>query len=118
MEDFIINKLSNIISRVKTTLIFSDKDLGDYLSFWLSQTGTFPEIITSKSMLYDCDVVFSPNGLVGFTGKLFGKGGTQPTIYDVELPPFCDFAIKSGIDAIDLAALLYQNRDNHIKSYT
>ena len=107
IEDFdFLEGLIPIINKAESTIIMCDYYLEDFCTRCLRDTGTCPTIVQSKSYLYDCDVVFSPQGLSGYSGVLFGKGGTNEVFKNISLPEYCQKALELGVDGIDLAAAL------------
>lgn len=105
-----LERFITVVSRVDTATILSKQKLDDYCLKCIAETGACPDIARTKAELYDCDAVFSVNGLIGFTGVLFGKGGRTPNELDVSLPPLYNTLITHGIDALDLAALIFQSK--------
>jgi hypothetical protein len=49
--------------------------------------------------------VFSPDGLLGFSGVLFSNSGIGCKA-KVTLPEYCDVALGLGVDPIELAAIM------------
>ena len=101
-----LDRLIPVISRVQATVIYSERDLKHFCKNCLIDTGTCPEIASSYAELCDCDVVFSPEGLVHFPGILFGNGGITISESNILLPNYCEKALNCGADKVDLAAAL------------
>lgn len=101
-----LTRLISVINRVSNTVICTDADADDFCKTCISETGACPDIVSSKSQLYECDTVFSPEGLSGFDGVLFGKGGIALQKDAVLLPDYCAEAVASGVDPADIAAAL------------
>ncbi len=101
-----LERLIPVINEVESTVLVCEMNLEEFCKKCLVQTGTCPFVVQSKSYLYDCDVVFAFDGLVGFSGVLFGKGSKNTPFNSVILPQYCDRALELGVDFIELAAAL------------
>lgn len=105
-DECYLDGLLTVINRAESTVIVSDLDLEDFCKSCLRDTGTCPFIVQSKTYLYDCDVVFSAEGLSGFSGVLFGFDSTSEVIKGITLPEYCNKALECGASFLDLAAAL------------
>jgi hypothetical protein len=68
-------EMTEIIAHSASTTVFTFKNMDDKSHEWLLATGTCPEIVEKKTLLYATDVTFAPEGLLGYEGELFGLGG-------------------------------------------
>ncbi len=98
--------LTKIVAHCALVTIFTLKDTDELCQQLLLDTGTCPETVQRKAWLYGCDCVFAPQGLVGFEGILFGKGGrgVDPDLLYFE--PQHHALLQSGIDKAQLWCLL------------
>jgi hypothetical protein len=98
-------RLIPVVNRVPCTVICTDIEAEKFCRCCIAETGACPDIVSKKSYLYDCDVVFSPEGLSGFSGVLFSQSGVGLQT-KVKLPKYCDTALNLGVDPIELAAVM------------
>lgn len=101
---------AGLLSLVTELMLVTDSVDEALLEDCLKLYGTCPDI-AQKEQLYGCDTVFCPQGLPGFDGTLFGKGGITVCGDRLALPEYCRTAVEKGIDPISLAALLELERD-------
>lgn len=101
-------RLIPVVNRVPCTVICTDIEAEKFCRCCIAETGACPDIVSKKSYLYDCDVVFSPDGLTGYSGVLFGKGGAGCDS-EIILPKYCDAVLDLGVAPLELAAaMLYE----------
>ncbi len=98
-------RLIPVINQVPCTVICTETEAERFCRLCISETGACPDIVSKKGYLYDCDVVFSPEGLAGFSGVLFSKDGVGLKT-KILLPQYCDAVLDLGVDPIELAAVM------------
>ena len=91
-------RLIPVIAAVSSVVIYTECEVDDFCRLSLTETGTCPFSTNSKAELYECDVVFSLDGLTGFGKTLFGKGGITTLSERIEFPFFVDDILQKGID--------------------
>lgn len=104
-EGRFFTRMISVINRVPCTVICTETEAEEFCRCCIAETGACPDIVSKKSHLYDCDVVFSPDGLLGFSGVLFSNSGIGCKA-KVTLPEYCDVALGLGVDPIELAAIM------------
>lgn len=100
-----IKKAVELLDSVSEMVIVSEEANEELLEDCLRTYGTCPDVCI-KDMLLRCDTVFCPGGINGFDGVLFGNGGITACGEGLQLPLYCDEAVKKGVDPVKLAALL------------
>ncbi len=103
-------RLIPVVNRVPCTVICTEIEAETFCRFCIAETGACPDVVSKKSYLYDCDVVFSPDGLLGFSGVLFSNSGVGLK-HKVMLPEYCDTALNLGVDPIELAAVMADSKN-------
>ena len=98
--------LTDVIAHAASTTVFTFKNSEQYCQNWLSATGTCPEVVERKGWLFGCDCVFAPQGLSGFDGLLFGKGGRGINTDALEFSTQHRALLKFGVDPADLYCML------------
>ena len=104
------DRLIPIINRVPCTVICTETEAEAFCRLCIAETGACPDIVSKKSYLYDCDVVFSPDGLLSFSGVLFSNSGIGLKT-KVILPECCDAALNLGVDPVELAAVMSASKN-------
>lgn len=102
-------KLVDVVNSSASTIIFTHAFSDDDCREWIKSVGTCPETVNSKRWLYDCDCVFSADGLSGFNGTLFGKGGKGIDPNALNLPNEYASLVGSGVDPADIKGVLMLN---------
>lgn len=104
----------NIISRSSNVTIVTGLNADAFCHNSILHTGTCPEIVTTSTLLYDCDVIFAPIGLSNFSGTIFGNGGYTLCDDSITLPPECQRAVNLGAQPISIAAALSFNDPRYL----
>lgn len=107
LGEYVSNPLmTEIVAHCALVTVFTLKDTDELCQRLLNDTGTCPEIVQRKAWLFGCDYVFAPQGLLGFEGTLFGKGGRgiDPELLSVD--PQYQPLLQSGIEKSKLWCLL------------
>lgn len=87
-------------------LVVTEADTGGIEERCMRTVGAAPEFFKTVTPLLDCNTVFAPDGLAGYGGVLFGKGGTDAFVDPSALPVYCRKPLEAGADPTELAALL------------
>lgn len=107
-------EITEIIAHSALTTIFTFRNLEQQSHSWLLSTGTCPEVIEKKAMLYATNCIFAPEGLPGYEGRLFGKGGNgidrDALIFDDDVVQFLGDSFHT-VDKIDLFCMLKNETD-------
>ena len=110
MDGRFFTRLISVINRVPCTVICTETEAEVFCRLCISETGACPDVVSPKSYLYDCDVVFSPDGLLGFSGVLFSNSGIGLKTKAM-LPECCDAALNLGVDPVELAAVMSASKN-------
>ncbi len=102
-----LSLLTKTVAHCSEVTVCTEKDCDALFLKLLFDTGICPEAVASPQHLMHCDCVFAPNGLQGFKGVLFGKGGLQIDPDKLIIPPPYRELLARGIDPIDLWSALF-----------
>ena len=98
--------MTKIVAHCALVTVFTLKNTDELCQRLLNDTGTCPEIVQRKAWLFGCDYVFAPQGLLGFDGKLFGKGGVGIDPESLVIDPQYQPLLQKGVDKPKLWCLL------------
>ena len=113
--DFLSRReMTEIIAHSAATTVFTFKNADRQSQEWLLATGTCPEIVEKKALVYSADIVFAPEGLTGYEGELFGLGGNGIDREDLYIPDRVRHFLSDSfaqIDKTDLYCMLNSEAD-------
>ncbi len=98
--------MTKIVAHCALVTVFTLKDTDGLCQQLLNDTGTCPEIVQRKAWLFGCDYVFAPQGLLGFEGTLFGKGGRGIDPELLFIAPQYQPLLQKGVDKPELWCLI------------
>ncbi len=98
-------EMTEIIAHSALTTVFTFKNMDVLSREWLLATGTCPEIVEKKALLYATNIIFAPEGLLGYEGELFGLGGRGIDRDSLSIPNKIVQFLANAIDEINVVDL-------------